>query len=342
MELQGHLLYIDITQICGIGCAFCMYADKHQSGKSMELSVLAQENLSRLINDSAVKRISISGEGEPLNNIKTFHQILALSRGGKRFEFISSGFLRHEKMVDFYDETNRIVLKNGDSCNIRLSSDSHHIERIKWRAHGFSLDYLRRRRPEGLSFSFRSIDIDRDFTRRYLLRELAAWGIDASIEERNVLEDMLVIGEEHFSIDYKNLVHPAPETPLGYLDLAGYIAAIETKISKRFTFGSLNIQPQANGMDVTVKPDGSVYLYGIETRQLGNIHVDQLDWQQIATWLYNDPLARTLYTKPLNELLIRLEDSEQLRNCIAKVNNPYWLVKELAKHRGMLEQWEKV
>ena len=160
MKLQGHLLYIDITQICGIGCTFCMYADKHQSGKSMVLSMQARENLARLINDQAVKRISVSGEGEPLNNIKTFHEILGLSNGGRRFEFITSGFLRHEKMIDFYEETNRIVLQNGDSCNIRLSSDSHHIDKIKWRAHGLSLDYLRRSRPEGLSFSFRSIDID--------------------------------------------------------------------------------------------------------------------------------------------------------------------------------------
>ena len=43
MDLQGHLLYIDITQICGIGCAFCMYADKHKSGINMELSVQAKE-----------------------------------------------------------------------------------------------------------------------------------------------------------------------------------------------------------------------------------------------------------------------------------------------------------
>ncbi len=68
MDLQGHLLYIDITQICGIGCAFCMYADKHKAGISMELSTLARENLARLINAPEVKRISVSGEGEPLNN----------------------------------------------------------------------------------------------------------------------------------------------------------------------------------------------------------------------------------------------------------------------------------
>lgn len=50
MDLQGHLLYIDITQICGIACAFYMYADKHNAGMSMELSTLARENLSTLIN----------------------------------------------------------------------------------------------------------------------------------------------------------------------------------------------------------------------------------------------------------------------------------------------------
>lgn len=124
MDLQGHLLYIDITQICGIGCAFCMYADKHKAGISMELSTLARENLARLINAPEVKRISISGEGEPLNNVKVFHEILGLSEGGKCFEFITSGFYPHDKMADFYDTTNRIVLGNGDVCNIRLDRKS--------------------------------------------------------------------------------------------------------------------------------------------------------------------------------------------------------------------------
>ena len=115
MQLQGHLLYIDITQICGIGCAFCMYAEKHKVGMSMELSALSRENLATLINEPTVKRISISGEGEPLNNIKVFHEILNLSNGGKRFEFITSGFLPHAKMVEFFNETDRIdaILANA-------------------------------------------------------------------------------------------------------------------------------------------------------------------------------------------------------------------------------------
>ena len=40
------------------------------------------------------------------------------------------------------------------------------------------------------------------------------------------------------------------------------------------------------------------------------------------------------------ELLARLDNTDLLRSIIAKVNNPYWLVKELAGHAGLLEQWD--
>ncbi len=339
MQLQGHLLYIDITQICGIGCSFCMYADKHKKGMSLVLSARARENLARLINDPGVKRVSVSGEGEPLNNAIVFHEILGLSKGGRCFEFITSGFFRHEKLQEFYETTNKIVLGNGDSCNIRLSADSHHIEKVKCRAHGFSLDYALRCRPSGLSFSFRSIDTDRDFTRQYLVSELAAWGIDARAEPISILEDKLVVGDEDYSIDYKNLVYPDPDTPAGYLDLVGYVEAIEAKVNKRFTFGSLNHPPQANGMDVTIKPNGDVYLYGIESHRLGNIHFDQIDWSCLANHICEDKLINSLYTQPLTDLLAKIENTELLRSIVTRVNNPYWLVKELTKHSGILEQW---
>lgn len=339
MVLQGHLLYIDITQICGIGCAFCMYADKHKTGINMKLSTLARENLATLINSPDVKRISVSGEGEPLNNFEIFHEILGLSKGGKRFEFITSGFFPHDKMAEFYETTNRIVLSNGDTCNIRLSADSHHIEKVKWRAHGFSLYYLTRYQPSGLSFSYRSIDTDRDFTRKYLLSELLSWGIEATITSHSALEDELVTGNSSYSVDYKNLVHPAQGTPLGYLDLVGYIQAIELKTKKPFTFGSVNPYPQANGMDVTIKPNGDIYFYGIETHRLGNIHFDRIDWNFLAAHVHQNRLIHTLYSQPLMGLLAKIENSSVLSSIVMRVNNPYWLVKEMSGHEGLLEQW---
>lgn len=52
------------------------------------------------------------------------------------------------------------------------------------------------------------------------------------------------------------------------------------------------------------------------------------------------PDDRGIRTQPLTELLTRLDNTELLRSIIANANNPYWLVKELAGHAGLLEQWD--
>ncbi|MEY8200145.1 MAG: radical SAM protein [Colwellia sp.] len=338
MDLTGHLLYIDITQICGIGCAFCMYADKHKNGKNMELTAKAKNNLRNLINSPDVKRIAISGEGEPLNNIRVFHEILELSEGGKLFEFITSGFLPHEPLVSFYTKTNDIVKANGDICNIRLSSDYFHIEKIIHKPHGYSLDHWLKNRPSNLTLSFRSIDIDREFTRNYLSGELKKLSIESVIEQEGVLEDKMIINDHSFGIDYKNLVKPTQVTKSEYLDIYGYIEAIEKKVGKSFTLGSMNKSPQNNGMDVTVKPSGDVYFYGIENIKLGNINSDTLTWESLGILANDTPLIKSLYTKPFVQLIEKIKDSDAVSKLIEKANNPYWVVKDLAKHEGLISR----
>ncbi|KQV83925.1 radical SAM protein [Massilia sp. Root351] len=337
MKLTGHLLYIDITQICGIGCGFCMYADKHARGQSMVLDELSYANLATLINDPEVKRISVSGEGEPLNNIATFHEILRLSEGGKAFEFITSGFLPHDQLERFYHATNEIVAGNGDTCNIRLSADSYHVAKVRHRAHGFSVGYALGQRPEALRFSFRSVDTDRAFTRNYLVEELAAHGHAARIRAESALGDMLLADSTEFGIEYKNHVHPQVLMPGEFLDFYRYIDAIEARYGKRFTLGSLNRFPQDNGMDVTVKPDGQVYFYGAEHIVLGNIHADRIDWRDLRQRLLDDRLLNALYSTPIVNLLDRISDKEAVRHAVARANNPYWVVKELVKVDGLLE-----
>lgn len=339
MEMSGHLLYIDITQICGIGCSFCMYADRHQTSAQFELSDRARTNISGLVNHSKVKRVSISGEGEPLNNVKVFQAILGLSRGNVAFEFITSGFLPHDQLNKFFDETETIVKAHGDTCNVRLSADSYHIEKIRHRPHGVSM--LRSvSAPKGpLTFSFRSVDTDRAFTRSYLLDEAKKYLGKAEIIELSPLEDRLVVGERVFNIDYKSHVHPTDDVPASRLDLLGYIQAIESRIGKRFTFGSLNPAPLLNGLDLTIKPDGVVALYGIENVTLGNIHTDHFSWESLVRRVADDPLMRCLHTTPLLDVLARVGDQEAMQLLARKANNPYWLVKEVAKHPAILEQF---
>lgn len=331
LELEGHLLYIDITQLCGIGCDFCMYGDKHFVGENLNLSDKSRRNLARLINSPEVKRVSISGEGEPLNNLSVFKDILSLSEGGVDFEFITSGFLRTEKLIELYETVNEKLSQTGDTCNFRLSSDSHHIEKINNPTQGASLEYFFKKVPSNITFSFRSIDTDRDFTRKFLLSQLNKFSRVGEITALTKLEDELVVDGKSFRIDYKNLVHPDLSNNSSFWDFYGYVELLEAKSSKEFTFGSLNKAPLKNGLDLTIKPNGQVYLYGIEHKKLGNIHRDDFSWAQLKQTVQKDPELLTLYSVPLLKLLKPFENHEKVTQIIKRANNPYWLFKSFAQ-----------
>ncbi|WP_318483070.1 hypothetical protein [Photobacterium leiognathi] len=292
----------------------------------MKLSSKAITNLSRLINDPEVKRISVSGEGEPLNNIHVFYQILALSKGNRQFEFITSGYLEHEKLKSAFREIDRIVGANGDQCNIRLSSDSHHIPKLKYLPHGKCIDDFIEGTYSNLTLSFRSIDPDREFTRRYLIDQVKAIGFNAKVRTTGALEDVVEVEGTEFRIDYKNLVKPHGMYEQ-YMSMWQYIDSIEQKTGKPFTLGSIN--KQENGLDVTIKPNGDVYLYGLEIRRLGNIHEDKISYELIKQVLFSNEVMRKLYEEPFREVIFSFGDREVISKAIETVNNPYWLIKEI-------------
>lgn len=339
MELADHLIYIDTTQVCGIGCTFCMYADRHSGRQILRLGDRGRENLAELINGHGVKRVSISGEGEPLNNIPALKDIIGLARCAVRFEFITSGFLPKHKLIELYDDISHRLENTGSSCNIRLSSDSYHIEKIKHRPHAPSVEYLLEAAPKNLTFSFRSIDIHKDFTRDYLTQELRSIGLDPQIEAISYLRDRIVLPEFALDIDYKNLVDPACDTPSGYLDLDAYMGEIERSVGKHFTLGSLNRAPRANGMDITIKPNGDVHFYGAENFLLANIHEGVVSLDHLAEKLRSEPILRNLHTVPMRDILQQLSIDEGIDKLIRRTNNPYWVFKRLAKdHPHLLDQ----
>lgn len=325
MKLKNHLLYIDITQFCGIGCDFCMYTETHAK-KHLKLSPQALKNLSRLINDPEVKRISVSGEGEPLNNIHVFYQILALSNGNRKFEFITSGYFEYKKLRIAFDEIDRIVSENGDECNIRLSSDSHHIPKLKHPPHGKCIRDFKKDTYNNLTLSFRSIDPDRSFTRQYLKEQAKEFGFSTEVRAIGTLEDVISVDGVEFRVDYKNLIKPNAIYDQ-YLNMWQYIKCIEDKIGKQFTLGSLNAEE--NGLDVTIKPNGDVFLYGLEFKKLGNIHEDQISYELITDILLSNNVMRKLYEEPFRDVIFTFSDRAVIEQLIEKVNNPYWLMKEV-------------
>jgi organic radical activating enzyme len=325
MKLKNHLLYIDITQFCGIGCEFCMYTENHAKSH-LKLSLKASANLAELINHPDVKRISVSGEGEPLNNINTFYEILSLSQGNRKFEFITSGYFEHNKLINVFEKIDKIVTANGDECNIRLSSDSHHIPKLRHLPHGRCIQDFKEGKYNNLTLSFRSIDPDKEFTRNYLSEQASEFGYIGEFNEVSVLEDIITVQGMDFRVDYKNLVKPQGFYEQ-YLTMWEYIESIEVKVGKPFTLGSLN--KDENGLDVTIKPNGDVFLYGLEIKCLGNIHKEEFSYEFIENILMSNIIMRRLYLEPFREVIYTLADRNSIEKVIERVNNPYWLMKEL-------------
>lgn len=339
MQLENHLIYIDITQICNIGCAFCMYSDKHTIKEHLFLSKKAKENISKIINHKEVIKVVISGEGEPLNNIGAFKEILQLSEGNISFEFITSGNLPHNKLLSFYKEIDEIISKRNDTCNIRLSSDSYHIPKIKNKPHAISIKYYLEKQFNSLTFSFRSIDIDRNFTKNYLKNELLKYDIISNINENEELEDSLIIDDYEFKIEYKNLVNPSFLDKNEYMSLENYIKAKERKFNKKFTLGNMTKKPSLNGMGITIKPDGNVFFYGIDNILLSNIHNDNIDIDFFKYIIKTNHFIGKFYTMPFLEIMDRISEDNEVKTLIEKVNNPYWIIKELMKkHQNILDK----
>ncbi len=329
MKLENHLIYFDITQICKIGCEFCMYSDKHTIKDHFILTEQAKDNISKLINHKEIKRVSISGEGEPLNNIKAFKEILSLSNGGISFEFITSGYIPHDKLLNLYDDINKIIIKNGDTCNIRLSTDSYHIPKIHHKPHAVSVKYLLDNNLTNMTFSFRSIDIDKEFTRQYLIEELELLGLRSEVQIIDSLEDNIIINNKKLQIDYKNLVKPTFLKDTKYMTLSEYIEAKEQKMNKIFTLGNINPKPLLNGMGITIKPNGDIYFYGIDNNKLANIHTDILDIHFFKRIIKHDKLINILYTEPFMNLMDRISINDDVKQLIKNANNPYWIIKEI-------------
>ena len=337
MELDNHILYIDVTQACGIGCTFCMYDDLHDKDLShLRIGGKAKSNLVRLVNDPSLKRVSITGEGEPLNNTEAVWNILNLSGGKVSFELITSGFWRHKRLLQFLRDLQEKAQQKGDNYNIRLSTDSYHIPKLKNIPQGRAVRFFIDEKPPSLSLSFRSIWCDKEYTRKFLLAQVDEFGLRGEIEEENDLEDTLSVDGLSFPIVYKNLVNPWQCSRQDYMTLEEYIKAIEEKSGKPFTLGSINPQHRPNGLDVTIKPDGRVLFYGLEIRSLGNIYHNDISIEGLKRMIEEDPLFRAFYTRPFLELMRRISDDEEARTIIERVNNPYWVVKTLHE-KGKLD-----
>lgn len=310
-----------------------MYKKERQNGASLLLNQTGKNNIRRIINEGGIDRVVISGEGEPLNNQKAIFEILSLSEGKNKFELITSAFLRPNQLESFLKKVDVLLCNSESFCNIRVSLDSFHVRNISEESYRFVLEAIANRPYGHISFSFRSIDSDKQFVADFLKKICRKSGLRLQQVGYSVLEEEYFVNNQSFSVEYKNLIKPSLfQADKTHLDIFGYIRARSLKNQRDFTLGNNIRGCQDVGLNLTIKPDGKVFFYGIESEVLANINLDkELSLCKLKEYCEANPLVNFLCTRPMERILKNMSREQVFREIIAYVNNPYWLVRELVK-----------
>jgi len=331
MNLNSHLIYFDITNVCDAGCDFCMYREGRKNPERLQLDTVSSLNVYRLINHPGTDCIVISGEGEPFSNENALKQILDSSIGGKKFQIITNGLWKKISVPERFHELNKIAKKNGDQYTVRLSIDSYHASRIGFKRYEEFFDFVASSSDDvpNVSLAVRSLIEDKTFTRRLISKILKRSKMNYELREICVLEDELHLNNTPIKIQYKNLVNPYKLGRVDCFKLGGYTLAIGNKYGKLFTLGNLNTTSDSKGLNLTVKPNGNVFFYGAEIHPYGNIFTELLDIERFEHIVSKDPFINALYTVPFNDLIEKLREIPGVSSRIDKINNPYWIIKDL-------------
>lgn len=315
-----------------------MYAkERQQSAQYLHIGNNTGRNLSNLINDNETVHIIISGEGEPFNNLQTIFDILRLSEGNRYFQIITNGFWIGQDLVDRLQALNEVAATNGDHYSLRVSIDSYHAARLQ---HKKYIEFFSAVAKYGaamphLSFAVRSLLEEKKFTRDLLSCLLKHIGIIFQIKSSTLLDDEIEFMGSNINVTYKNLVWP--KQTRNTIPMEKYIRYLELKYEKPFTFGNMAAQRAKKGLDVTVKYNGDVFFYGIETNSVANISEDTVTTDTLKHYVVSNSFLYNLYTKPFLSILSHLRKEPEINEVLDAINNPYWVIKRLfITHRVQL------
>lgn len=330
MNLENHLLYIDVTNQCNLNCNFCMYKIERKSTPlNLELNYSSKKNISKIINDPTTERLILSGEGEPFNNLKAIIDILYLSGGNKRIQIITNGlWILSKKSDKIISQLNKLSILKKDKYQIRISCDSFHIKKIGESNYKKIIEKIINgiKDNEKIDICFRSIieeknEILKTFKNRFISKEYnVSFNNISNLETDIVLDNYIKL-----NIIFKNMINIDNVNGINTFD--SYIDSLENIYNKPFTLGHL--KKGANGMDITIKPNGDLFYYGAEIYPFFNISIDNINIKKLTQTIENNIILYSVYTKPFKNIVTCLKKYEPFEKLILSTNNPYWIIKKI-------------
>tara|TARA_Y100000310_G_scaffold305920_1_gene346609 strand:- start:1991 stop:3001 length:1011 start_codon:yes stop_codon:yes gene_type:complete len=272
-------------------------------------------------------KIGISGQGEPLLNQKAILDVLSLPGANRRFDIMTSGNIPTSEFSDFMLRINDVAAHNNDHCNVYLSIDEYHIDRLQHENLANAIDLCLQEDLRFVDVAIRSITTNKQFVREYVEDTL---GSNHSLcwSKETPLRHVVAIDNYKVGVHFRNIVGSPERAANDLYSVEKYISLLERNAGRPFKFGSLATSDRV-GLNITIDPNGDVFFYGLEFEPLGNIYRDTLDQSTIKTSLVENELYSILLQVPFLDVLAVLREDPQMSDLIDKVNSPYWIIRSL-------------
>ncbi len=319
------MLYIDITNQCSIGCSHCMYKHSHGNDK-LKLNEMNSTVLERLINET--DHLCISGVGEPLDAADVIRQVINLDFNDKPVELITSGNMNWKLLERLLDELDQRMFELENDFNLRISLDHWHYEAITNRNYSHIMSYFLQKNLDRMTLSFRSVIQDK--SNIHMILHDIFYGTEFKWEycEIDDLNSVLYVNEYSINILFKPQVnHSETQTNLLF---SGFINHYENIYQHNFRLVN-NGSTNKPGISITVKPSGTIELYGLAGLIEWNINDDALTLDIIKKDIISNPILSVFLNLPFENIINYLCQNEKMHKIIAKQNSPYWVIRELSE-----------
>ena len=320
-------LYVDVNNICDVGCAHCMYQDR-QGSTALSLPAGRKTVLHRLARES--DHVSVSGEGEPLRTPGLILEVLSAVQTGVPMVVITSGDAPWAEVEDLLNQLS--LLGEAKKANIvfRLSIDRWHYARVRYRNYLPIVRWFGELEDSSrLCLAFRGVLSDRSNVSRMLRHALTSGGLAPTVESVSPLRDKVTLGGRSWPVIYRQ--HVLPEFVRMQLEggILAYIGAYERTHGRRFFLGCFDPLTGEQGVSLTVKPDGRVQLYGLDPMTEWSLGDADLSVAAVRNTIRSRKDLAAPFVVPLREVLDALSHEEVYQGVVKSASNPYWLMRAL-------------
>ncbi len=293
-----------------------------------DYSIESLYNLSR-----KSKKICLSGEGDPLVVWNNIIELIKKGAFNSHYDLITSSYWNSKKTNDFLTILNKICEENKSSLSYRISIDEFHESETKRDILATLLDIFTIRKYDNINLQIRSVTGQEEYVFERIKNHLKKGQISYDINKINEIEYKLTFNEIVVKMQFKPTVFPSN---FDYIDdwvLDKYVDFLERSRKTEFHIGLLEYSLNKKVYDVTINPNGDVVLYGLEPYILGNITKEVFSYELINERVEENEFLRYFTKTRFMEIINEWRLDKKRESVIKAVNNPFWVVRNLHKHK---------